>query len=66
MKLIIEYDEIAPGDLPEDPGFDAEGWTFTPLEHDEMTFPRAINATDAQGRSYSYLAVGGALSGSRD
>jgi hypothetical protein len=28
------------------------------LEHDEMTFPRVIRATDAEGRSCIYLAEG--------
>ena len=58
MKAIIEYEEIAPEDLPRDPSFTAEGWTFTPQGHDEVTFPVAIRATDAGGRSYTYLAVG--------
>jgi hypothetical protein len=27
-------------------------------KHDEITFPHAIKATDAEGRSYTYLALG--------
>jgi hypothetical protein len=58
IKLIVEYEQIAPEKLPLDPSLTGEGWTFEPEEHDEITFPNAIKATDAEGRSYTYLAVG--------
>jgi hypothetical protein len=58
MKLIIEYEQIAPDKLPQDPSFTGERWTYALEEHDEITFPHAIKATDAEGRSYTYLAVG--------
>lgn len=58
MKLIIEYEQIAPDKLPQDPSSTGERWTFALEEHDEITFPHAIKATDAEGRSYTYLAVG--------
>jgi hypothetical protein len=41
MKAIIEYDELAPEDRPQDDSHTGEDWTFETLEHDEMTFPRA-------------------------
>lgn len=45
---------------PQDPHFDGRGWTFELLEHggdypDAM--PQAIRATDAQGRSCTYVPV---------
>jgi hypothetical protein len=58
MKAIIEYDELAPEDRPQDDSQTGEDWTFETLEHDEMSFPRAIRATDAEGRSCIYLAEG--------
>jgi hypothetical protein len=35
----------------------AKGWTFKTLEHDAHTFPHAIEATDAQGRSAVYVPL---------
>ena len=58
MKLIAEYEQIAPDKLPQDPSFTGEGWTFKPAEHDEIMFPHEIRATDAEGRTYTYLDVG--------
>jgi hypothetical protein len=58
MKTIIEYEEIDAENLPRDPSFTSKGWTIEPVEHNEMTFPRALKVTDAEGRSYTYLAVG--------
>lgn len=50
-------------DLPQDPRGDGTGWTFKTLEHDEHTFPHAIEAKDAQGRACVYVAleVGGKI-----
>jgi hypothetical protein len=58
ISPIIDYDEIPPEERPQDDSQTGKGWKFEILEHDEVTFPRAIRAIDAQGRSYIYLAVG--------
>jgi len=52
-----------PSALPQDPRGDGAGWTFKTLEHDEHTFPTAIKAKDAEGRSCIYipLKVGGKI-----
>jgi hypothetical protein len=58
MKAIIDYEPFAPEKRLEDVGQTAEGWTFETLEHDKMNFPHLIRATDADGRSCYYVAVG--------
>ena len=42
---------------PHDPTGTAKGWTFKTLEHDEHTFPQAIEATDERGRSAIYVPL---------
>jgi hypothetical protein len=34
----VEYEPTAPDELPQDPSFTGEGWTFAPEEHDEISF----------------------------
>jgi hypothetical protein len=58
MKAIIEYKSFPPKKRLRDDGQDAKGWRFETLEHDEMTFPHLIRATDAGGRSCYYIAAG--------
>ncbi|MDQ1470562.1 MAG: hypothetical protein QOJ99_2042 [Bryobacterales bacterium] len=58
MKAIIDYEPFPPEKRLEDHSQTAEGWKFETLEHDEMTFPPVIRATDAQGRSCLYVAFG--------
>jgi hypothetical protein len=58
MKAIIEFEPFPPEKRLEDHSQTAEGWKFETLEHDEMTFPPVIRATDAQGRSCLYVAFG--------
>jgi hypothetical protein len=48
---------VKPKDRPQDPSGDAVGWTFKTLEHDDMSMPRAIRATDPQGRSCVYVTI---------
>jgi hypothetical protein len=50
MPLSIE-------ERPHDGTGTAKGWSFKTLEHDEHTFPHAIEATDAQGRSAIYVPL---------
>jgi hypothetical protein len=56
MKVVIEYMPLPPDRRLEDVGQEAKGWSFKTLEHDEMNFPRIIEATDANGRSCYYFA----------
>ncbi len=42
---------------PHDGTGTAKGWSFKTLEHDAHTFPHAIEATDAQGRSAIYVPL---------
>lgn len=58
MKVIIEYEDFAPEQRPRDDSQRGEGWTFETVEHDEMTFPTVIRATDAEGRTCLYAACG--------
>jgi hypothetical protein len=55
-KVVIEYKPLPPSKRLRDDSQTAEGWTFSTHEHDEMTFPRLIKATDAEGRSCFYSA----------
>jgi hypothetical protein len=48
---------IEPEYLPQDPRGDGTGWTFRTLEHDQHTFPTAIEAKDAQGRTCVYVPL---------
>jgi hypothetical protein len=43
---------IDPENLPRDQSFSGEGWTFEPEEHDEMTYPRALNIAFSPGVSF--------------
>ncbi len=54
------FRELSEHDRPQDPALDGRGWTFETLEHGgdyPDTMPQAIRATDAQGRSCTYLPV---------
>ena len=51
------FAETKPEDFPRDPLGDAAGWSFKTLEHDQRTFPTAIEATDAEGRSCVYVPM---------
>jgi hypothetical protein len=55
-KVVIEYQPLPPSKRLDDGGQDAEGWTFTTHQHDEMAFPHLIKATDVNGRSCFYSA----------
>jgi hypothetical protein len=59
MKAIPQttFMALAVDDRPHDPSGIAKGWTFKTLEHDAHTFPQAIEATDAQGRSAIYVPL---------
>lgn len=51
---------IDPSDMPQDPGHQAEGWSFKILEHggrEPDAMPQWIEATDAEGRSAIYEAL---------
>lgn len=52
-----KFDPTNPDALPRDPLGDAAGWSFKTLEHDENTFPNAIDAADADGRSCIYVPL---------
>jgi hypothetical protein len=58
MKAVIEYEPFPPDRRLEDVSQEAEGWKFETLEHDDMNFPHLIRATDADGRSCYYVAIG--------
>ncbi len=49
------FQTVPRGRLPQDSRGDGASWTFKTLEHDKHGFPHAIQATDAQGRSYVYI-----------
>ena len=51
------FTPLSPDERPHDPSGIAKGWTFQTLEHDQHTFPHAIEATDAQGRSCIYVPL---------
>ena len=58
--LIHHYREMPPERRLQDPTGDGAGWTFKTAEHggeypDNM--PQAIIATDAQGRSCTYVPI---------
>jgi len=58
--LIHFYRELSPDRRPQDPSGDGSGWTFQTAEHggeypDNM--PQAIIATDAEGRSCTYVPI---------
>jgi hypothetical protein len=48
---------LPPDECPHDNTGTAKGWTFKTLEHDEHTFPHAIEGTDAHGRSAIYVPL---------
>lgn len=58
MRAIVEYKSLPQNKRLRDEGQNGKGWKFKTLEHDEMTFPHLIRATDATGRSCYYMAVG--------
>ena len=58
--LVPKMGGMPPDDRPQDPTGDGAGWTFQTLEHGgeypDHT-PQVIRATDAQGRSCTYVPV---------
>jgi hypothetical protein len=60
MTDIHTYEIMTEEKRPQDPGLDGNGWSFETCEHGGEypdTMPQAIIATDAQGRSCTYLPV---------
>lgn len=60
MRLTHTFSEMTPDKRPQDENLDGAGGTFETLEHggeypDAM--PQAIRATDAQGRSCTYVPI---------
>ena len=60
MYRAQNYEVMTEAKRPQDPFLDGRGWTFALCEHGGEfpdTMPQAIVATDAQGRTCTYLAV---------
>lgn len=59
MKQLPEtvFVPLAIEERPHDPPGTGKGWQYKTLEHDSHTFPHAIEATDAQGRSAIYVPL---------
>ena len=51
------FTPLAIEERPHDATGTGKGWSFKTLEHDAHTFPHAIEATDAQGRSATYVPL---------
>lgn len=52
-----KFTPLAIEERPHDTTGLAKGWSFKTLEHDAHTFPHAIQATDPQGRSATYVPL---------
>lgn len=60
MRHTHHFSEMTAERRPQDPGMDGVGWTFRTGEHGGEhpdTMPQAIVATDAEGRTCTYLPV---------
>lgn len=59
-RRVHHFRELTPDRRPQDPTGTGEGWTFQTAEHGGVVpdnMPQAIIATDAEGRSCTYVPI---------